>query len=169
MQRNLLHAPAAPASLDQRAGYWLREVSNALHGRFSEELATYRITPPLWAILITLFRGEADTPAALARRLRTDAAGMTRRLDQLENKGLVVRQRNGSDRRSVVLEMTPAGERLVPKLAAISSRLTEEALQGVSKADRGRLLKTLRRMAQNLETEEIDPESDRPVAVGAAR
>ncbi len=136
--------------LDSRLGFWLREVSNLLHGRFADALAARDVTPPLWAILITLKRGEADAPAALARRLDADPAAMTRRLDQLEAKGLIRRRRSTEDRRCVGIQLTEQGEALVPELADISSRLTDDALDGVSEGERTRLLRALRRMHQNL-------------------
>ncbi len=143
-------SPHQLAGLDTRLGYLLREVSALLHNRFSEALAAHDVSPPLWAVLITLHRGEATTPLALARRIDADPAAMTRRLDQLEAKGLVERRRDPDDRRSVVLEMTPAGERLVPKLSAISSQITNAALEGVSPGERTRLVRALRRMLENV-------------------
>ncbi len=142
--------PDPPAGLDTRLGYWLREVSNLLHERFAETLAAHDVSPPLWAILITVQRGEAGTPAALARRLDTDPAVMTRRLDQLEARGLILRRRKPEDRRSVEIALTAEGAALVPQLAAISSELTDAALGGVSHGERTRLLRALRRMHQNL-------------------
>jgi len=151
--------PLLPEGLDRRAGFWLREVSNELHERFSAALAQYDITPPLWAILLTLFREEAHTPAGLVRRLHADPAAVTRRLDRLERMLLVSRTRSRRDRRSVGLALTRAGGELVPVLAALSSELMEAAFAGISKGDRTRFLQVLQRMQENLEANDRQTEA----------
>lgn len=152
--------PLLPEGLDGRAGFWLREVSNELHERFSAELARYEITPPLWAILLTLYREEAKTPAGLVRRLHADPAAVTRRLDRLQRMGLVRRTRSRRDRRSVGLALTDSGRDLVPRLSDLSTGIMETAFADISKADRTRLIHLLQRMLQNLEAERLEIDAE---------
>ncbi|WP_147301353.1 MarR family winged helix-turn-helix transcriptional regulator [Calidifontibacter indicus] len=50
-----------------------------------------------------------STPAQLADLAGVSRAGMTGRLDKLERSGLVTRTPDSDDRRSVIVEITPAG------------------------------------------------------------
>lgn len=152
--------PLLPEGLDRRAGFWLREVSNELHERFSHELMRYEITPPLWAILLVLYRDEAQTPAGLVRVLHADPAAVTRRLDRLERMGLVRRTRSRRDRRSVGLALTRSGRQLVPPLSDLSAELMETAFTGVTKADRTRFLRVLQRMRANLDADTAARDTD---------
>ncbi len=45
----------------------------------------------------------------LARRALISKSGITRRVEQLEREGLVVRKAAGTDRRSVIVSLEPAG------------------------------------------------------------
>jgi len=53
------------------------------------------------------------TPSALSDTLMLSRAGMTNRLDRLESAGLIQRRHSLQDRRSMHIDLTPAGLRLV--------------------------------------------------------
>jgi DNA-binding MarR family transcriptional regulator len=91
------------------------------HGGFQVLASLYRAGPP--------YRGS---PSDVARRLMLSAAGLTGRMDQLERGRLLKRHRNLEDRRAVVVELTPAGRRLIrtvfPIFVASHARLLDQAL-----------------------------------------
>lgn len=85
-------------------------------------------------------------PSVLARAVMLTAAGMTGRLDKLEDQGLVARLSNPDDRRSAPVALTKAGIRLVDKLVA--GHLANEddlfaAISGSQRAQFDRVLRTL--------------------------
>lgn len=91
-----------------------------------------------WRVLICLRDGLANTCADISRELSHDKGSVTRLIDQLEERGLLVRERDDNDRRVVFLVMTPGGhdalERLMPKVIAYFNDLfatfsEEEAAQ----------------------------------------
>jgi DNA-binding MarR family transcriptional regulator len=67
------------------------------------------------------------TPTDLSQLMYLTTGAMTRRLDRLEKDGYLTRGPHGSDRRSIVIRLTPRGteitdqvvERIVPLLAEI--------------------------------------------------
>ena len=61
----------------------------------------------------------------------------------------LVRIRNGSDRRSVSLELTEKGRDLVPKLAVLSQETNERFLHGVTDEERSAFHDTIRKMLRN--------------------
>ena len=61
------------------------------------------------AVLGLLHRSDGQTVGDLARAERVQPPSMTRTVSCLEDEGLVVRRRNESDGRQVVVELTDAG------------------------------------------------------------
>ena len=129
-------------ALITQVGQRLRTVTDAAFG-------AYDLTSQQAALLLHLARGEGS-PIQLAAQLGTDTAGMTRLLDRLTAKGLVVRTRHPADRRSVVVELTPEGRALVPKLGPVFGQVTTQLLDGFSVEEIRELTGFLRRMLGNL-------------------
>lgn len=78
---------------------------------------------------------NSATPSAqvdIARRLRIEGPTMTRMLDTLEKDGLVQRLPDPNDRRSKQLRVTPAGEKALEEIFAISDVLRARLLADVS-------------------------------------
>src|SRR6187200_2944731 len=89
---------------------------------------------------------EPDRPipmGRLAESLACDASNVTGLVDRLESRGLIRRQPSNADRRSKVLDLTPAGARL---RAVLLERMTEppENLNRLSSKDQQALVRILR-------------------------
>ncbi|MBS4089723.1 MarR family winged helix-turn-helix transcriptional regulator [Pseudomonas rustica] len=86
------------------------------------------ITAAQLKVLRIVGRGD-DTAVALCRHLSIHSASMTRMLDRLERKGLIVRSQDDQDRRQVRLVLTDKGETLrlmfPPMEAAAMNEFTE--------------------------------------------
>ncbi|MBO4969868.1 MAG: MarR family transcriptional regulator [Pseudomonas sp.] len=81
----------------------------------------YGITAAQFKVLIIMAQFDVDTPAELCRHLCLDSGSMTRMLDRLEQKNLLVRQRSEADRRQVRLVLSEDGKALaglLPKVGA---------------------------------------------------
>lgn len=68
------------------------------------------------------------------------APGITRLMDRLESKGLVVRERCASDRRQVLCRITASGLALLSRLDPSIEDVYSGALAALSNAQRSRLL-----------------------------
>jgi DNA-binding MarR family transcriptional regulator len=76
------------------------------------------VTPQQYNVL-RILRGSHPEPLPtleIAARLVEAAPGITALIDRLEGKGLVSRTRSPEDRRQVLVEITPAGFRLLEKV-----------------------------------------------------
>jgi DNA-binding MarR family transcriptional regulator len=71
--------------------------------------------------LRTADRRDRLTPTRLFKGLMLSSAGMTKRLDALERRGLVRRLPDPDDRRGVRLELTPEGRRLIDRAVAANT------------------------------------------------
>ncbi|MFE9559126.1 MarR family winged helix-turn-helix transcriptional regulator [Streptomyces sp. NPDC006703] len=113
---------SSTSGLRDHLGYWLRRLSDEVHGRFERELAKHDVTVSQWAVLITLYRGDATTTREVARYMGIDAGAVSRLVDRLAAKGLTIREPDPASRRTVRLTLTDAGRDLAPRLAEIADR-----------------------------------------------
>jgi DNA-binding MarR family transcriptional regulator len=103
-------APVAVIGRLNRCTSLLQQVADAPLGR--EEL-----TRPEYEILCALSRvGGELTPGRLARETFASGAAITKRIKQLEQRGLVSRRPDSRDRRVSHLSLTPTGRDLVDRL-----------------------------------------------------
>ena len=77
-------------------------------------------------------RSAVDTPAELCRHLSLDSGSMTRMLDRLEQKNLLIRQRSEADRRQVRLVLTDDGLALADELPIIGTNAMNQLAGEIS-------------------------------------
>ena len=89
--------------------------------------AGYGIGRPEFDVLATLRRAGKPyrlSPGALAASMMLSTGGTTARLDRLEKAGLVLRSPSPTDRRGVLVELTPAGKTIIDR--AVGAGLAEQ-------------------------------------------
>ncbi len=86
--------------------------AQGVEGVLLRRLAAIGFSEHQFAVLVALFALDpaASTPADLAHHAGTTRSAMTARLDNLEARGLLTRQRDTRDRRLVYVRLTPAGQ-----------------------------------------------------------
>jgi DNA-binding MarR family transcriptional regulator len=122
-----------------------REVRTALDRRFE----SHGITSQQAALLLLSRLLKEPSPIKMAARLGTDAAGMTRLLDRLERKQLIVRRVSPDDRRLVVVELGPRSRHMLPRLIPEFKWAENGLLDGFKKSEVDQLNKMLRRLLHN--------------------
>lgn len=122
---------------------------SALLSTFDTELEPFGVTGAQFEVLKNLFRSRKETAASLCRALHQDTGSMTRMLDRLQEKGLVTRERGTSDRRLVLLRLTDAGERLIPKIRPALRRAVRRHLAGFTPEEVESLKRYLSRLIAN--------------------
>lgn len=88
----------------------------------------------------------AMSPSELGDRLIVTRATVTGLLDSLERRGFVTRSRNPADRRSLVVEITPAGRVVLQQLRTLIHRHEQEWMAGFSAAELDAYIETLHRI-----------------------
>lgn len=106
-------------------------------------------------VLASLRRAGAPhalPPTRLAQAMMLSPAAMTNRLDRLEERELVVRGPHPEDRRSVLVQLTPAGRALVDD--AVTAHVAKERalLSGLDEHELATFEALLRKLLASLET-----------------
>lgn len=96
--------------------FWISRLASQMREAFNETLAEHEVSWPQWMILNVLGHELAETPAQIAEQVAVDRSAVTRLLDRLEAKKLIERRHDGLDRRSIKIELTRPGRRLVDRL-----------------------------------------------------
>jgi MarR family transcriptional regulator, organic hydroperoxide resistance regulator len=140
------------SGLRDHVGYWLRRLSDEVHLSFERKLAAHGVTVAQWNVLVTLYRGEGETVAEVARFIETDAAAVSRLVDRLAEKGLVARFADPASRRRVLLALTPPAAGLVPMLAGLADQNDEAFFGTLPSAERAALAGLLQRLVSEART-----------------
>ncbi|UCU97336.1 MarR family winged helix-turn-helix transcriptional regulator [Acidovorax radicis] len=130
-------------------GYLMRKVMSSIRTQADAQLASHDLTYAQWLPLFKLSLCNRATVAGLARDLEMDPPSMTRALDRIEAKGLVVRERSTVDRRVVQLALTPEGQRLAALVPPVLADVLNGHLSDFSRDEWQLLLSMLRRMLAN--------------------
>ncbi len=87
----------------------------------------------------------------LAELLGVDAPTVTRKVQQLERDGMVVRQTDPDDRRATRIGLTPAGRRTLDRMLRARRAWLDQLLEGWDDDDLSTLVTLLGRFAHDLE------------------
>jgi DNA-binding MarR family transcriptional regulator len=95
----------------------------------------------------------------LAEHLDLSTGAMTNRLDGLEERGLVTRERAAADRRSVLVQMTDEGARIITEAVEAAGKDETALLSALTDAERRTLNGLLRTLLISIE----DPATAAPL------
>ncbi|GAB1583951.1 MarR family winged helix-turn-helix transcriptional regulator [Phyllobacterium phragmitis] len=131
-------------------GFLLHEVARLLRKRFEQRAGDLGLTRSQWQALAFLAKNEGIHQASLAEMLEIKPITLARILDKLVERGLVERRRHPTDGRIWLLYTREAAQPVLSEMRGIGDATRSEALQGISDADRDRLVELLTQMKKNL-------------------
>lgn len=103
-------------------------------------------------VLAYLGRNPGASPNALAELTGRDRAQITRAVAELEDFGLVMREKSKIDRRSVSVNLTPSGEELFHRVLSKRAALSSAMLETLTQKERTMLVKMLGKMRSGLQS-----------------
>ena len=106
------------------------------------------VSLPQYRTLVVLASRGPQRPVDLAQALGVDPSTATRMCDRLTRKKLIIRRRDATDRRVVMLNLSASGRRLVERVTQRRRREIEQILGAVDPADRANLVRALTVFAQ---------------------
>lgn len=152
VQRRAADEPARLAQRQHRVGRVLIGVARELRTVVDRQLEPLGLTMQQAEVLVWTYRQRDTSPRRLTELLLTDDAGVSRLVDRLEAKGLIMRRVHGRDRRSRTLRLTPAGRALATRLLRFAARGNEKILAGLSALEVAELRRLLLHVSENLRT-----------------
>jgi DNA-binding MarR family transcriptional regulator len=142
------------SDLRTHVGFWLRFVSNHVSHAFARKLLLSKVTVAEWVVMREMFDDEETSPGIVAERIGITRGGVSKLVDRLVSKDLVMRQERADDRRFQSIALTAAGRRLLPQLAALADQNDEEFFHPLTARERAALVATMKKLvhAHGLQT-----------------
>ena len=137
--------------LDSYLPYLLNRAGARIATAFSEEVRPLGATLPMWRVLAALRERDGRRMGGLSATTSIEVSTLTRLVDSMEKKGLVIRRRDPSDARAVLLHLAPAGRRLTRRILPIAERYEAVALAGFGAGEAASLKAALRRLYANMD------------------
>ena len=134
----------SPMGIIGRISQLQREVHLAQRATF----ARHGLDAPSFDVLAALRRAGPPyqlTPTALMRTALVTSGAITQRLDRLEDRGLITRERSEADGRAVVVSLTDTGRKALDDALPDHLETERALLAGLSETDREQLAGLLRR------------------------
>jgi MarR family transcriptional regulator, organic hydroperoxide resistance regulator len=100
--------------------------------------------------LCCLWEEDGLSASDIADKLNQLGATLTGVVNRMEERNLVYRKRDSSDRRIVRIWLTNEGKRLMKVLPAVSLETINKATEGISEIEQETILKLLDRIVHNL-------------------
>jgi DNA-binding MarR family transcriptional regulator len=119
-------------------------LTRALIAREEPVLHAHDISMWGYIVLTALVEQPVRTQAALAQAINADKSRIISVLDELQERELIHRQPDETDRRVHLLSLTPAGDRLRRSVEAAIRRREEQVLAVLTPADRDAFLGSLK-------------------------
>jgi DNA-binding MarR family transcriptional regulator len=145
--------PGMPADAYQVTGR-ISRIATRIAQRQDDVFGRYGLNRGDVGVLSALRTSPAPhklSPTQLFRGLMLSSAGMTKRLDRLEQRGLVKRTPEPKDRRAVSIQLTPAGRQLVARAVAENTKNEVALLGGLTQRERRELGDLLRKVLSRAE------------------
>lgn len=104
------------------------------------------ITLSQWRVMTFVGVGDATTSRAVAAQAGLDPAIISRALKLLEDQGLMKVSRLPEDRRTLALELTPAGQSIFERTLPIMQARQEALMDALDPAEREMILRCLEKI-----------------------
>lgn len=123
--------------------YLVKQVELAARSRLDDILRPAGLTALQYTALTVLERHDGMTSAQLARNSFVTAQSMADMIAILESRALIERQRDPSDRRRLLVALTPDGRALLDRYRGKVAALEASMLAGLSPAQIAELRRVL--------------------------
>ena len=141
-----------PYNIEESLGYIVGRAGRALANRLNQnfEKAGYNVTCEQWAVLMNLWQKNGQSQKDLSGQTCKDKTSITRLIDGMEKRNLVVRIPDKKDARQKFIYLTNKGEELQQELLQLVKKTLTEAQEGIKDSELKICKDVLRRVGRNL-------------------
>src|SRR6266566_4474704 len=141
--------PGPPKELRTCASFLLKRLGFAVKERLVDAFDEAGLSGYHHSVLALLDEEPRETQAMIADALGYDRSHLVGVLDELEEKALIERRRDPSDRRRHLVSLTPAGRESLAQLRAIVKRVDDDFFKPLDAGERKQLKELLARLASH--------------------
>jgi DNA-binding MarR family transcriptional regulator len=127
-------------------GYCFTKSALRLRKLLSDALENVGIQLPQMGLMIILSKSGPMNQISLGDEMAIDKATMVKVLDQMEEAGLVRRRAKPDDRRVKLVELTPKGRTLLPKMQKMRDEVEATFLSCLSKTEAAELRRLITKL-----------------------
>lgn len=129
------------------------KISTAINRTFLRAFALegVDITTEQWSVLACLWKKDGVTQQALCGLTLKDKPSMTRLIDNLEKRNLVIRMADSKDRRINLIHLTQSGVALQVKATEIVQKIASKTLSQISDEELNVCRSVLKKIMTNLQ------------------
>ena len=131
-------------------GLQLAQAAKVVSRAFDDVLAQAGGSLPVWLVLISVKSQQAASQRELAAAAGIQGATLTHHLNAMESAGLVTRRRDPENRRTHLVQLTPAGDALFLRLRDAAMAFDQQLRSGLSGRDIDQLEQLLTRLRGNV-------------------
>ena len=131
--------------LQEQVGFLLRKANQRHVAIFASRISD--LTPPQFAALAMLGEAGECSQNQLGQMVAMDAATIKGVIDRLKGRGQVALSEDPSDRRRLVVSLTPAGSDTLQTLLAAAKEVTDETLAPLNAREAATFVKLLAKLA----------------------
>jgi DNA-binding MarR family transcriptional regulator len=136
-----------PKELRSSTSHLLKRLAWVVKERAGGAFGSTGLSPYHYAVLALLDEQPPETQAMIADALGYDRSHLVGLLDELEERGLLERKRDPSDRRRHLVSLTSEGRRALGRLRAVVKQVDDEFLAPLDPGEREALHGLLLKLA----------------------
>jgi DNA-binding MarR family transcriptional regulator len=138
-------------SLQDAPGHLLRRCQQLAVDLYTAEVGSNGLTPRQFALLLAIYQKSGISQVDLVRQTGIDRSTVAEMVARLIKRGLLIRQRTESDRRTNALAVTPEGERQLRAAQPGVARAQDRILDPLPAGKRAEFITLLRQLVDTLE------------------
>lgn len=117
--------------------------------------ARYNLNVGEFEVLAALARNPDRqlSPKELQKKILISSGGLSNRINRLEDKKFIVRIPDPSDRRGVIVKITPEGRKLTLEAVVTHVAIEKALIQGLQAEDREQLAELLKKLIKSQKSE----------------
>ena len=132
-------------------GFLVYDAQRSIYKVLESALRPYDLTPGQWNLINQLDRAGELSQKELAEKTRKEQATITRYLDTLERKGLIVRNKHKTDRRAHVVSITQEARDLIKEVEPATLVAAQALIEDINQQEMDTFVSVLAHLKQNAE------------------